>query len=109
MIFGQWRDVHVHVHVSTGIIMYAHMYSIHQCTVFTLMYVCLCVQDYAIALDYFQKAADKGSAEAQYFLGHMFYGEPHHTYSHSTYPSGAHPATRLYVHVYTWKYMCIAH
>ena len=33
-----------------------------------------CSQDYARAFELFQKAADKGSAEAQYYLGHMFHG-----------------------------------
>ena len=37
--------------------------------------VCTCApQDYIQALELFQMAADKGSAEAQYYLGHMFRG-----------------------------------
>ena len=40
----------------------------------------VCAQDYARALELFQKAAEKASAEAQYYLGHMFYGI--HTCTH---------------------------
>lgn len=52
--------------------------------------LCVCLQNYELALKYFQKAAEQGWVDGQLQLGTMYYSEYYSEFYSSVCPSVSH-------------------